>query len=466
MHNSDLKKLVRKVDERVLNALPIQESDRKKYIRRINKLKRDPIGFLRGSFNKRSFQVRKLLPVKYIGSSTFTVVSAVYNVEEYLDDYFESLVNQTLSFKSSIRVILVDDGSTDDSAAIIKKWQKKYPHNITYFYKENGGQASARNLGLSHVKTEWVTFIDPDDRIDISFFHNIDKVIVRNSSVRILSTYIKLLSEDGVTVRDKHPLRHRFISDTVVFEINEIGSYINLSAASTIFNYNIISKYDLKFDEKLNVSFEDAKFIFNYISYLNSGLLIHVTKSIYFYRKHRQSTTALSWVDKRKYTDTFKYGYLDSLEMCREFPNLETLIKNTVLYDINNYLNFLLDKPESLYFLGDEVAIFYELLVLTIREIDNERLVLESNISYVNKAFILYYMRKGINSFLFLPTSYNNQKGSLYCVFREKCVAMEFIRINGVSETEYSLSLYCIGSDKLTLIGFEKSNLSKLVINI
>jgi glycosyltransferase involved in cell wall biosynthesis len=58
------------------------------------------------------------------------------------------LVNQTLDFKKHIFLVLVDDGSPDNSAEIIKKWQKQYPDNITYVKKENGGQASARNFGV------------------------------------------------------------------------------------------------------------------------------------------------------------------------------------------------------------------------------------------------------------------------------------------------------------------------------
>ena len=70
-------------------------------------------------------------PNTYRSSQTYTVVTAVYNVEAYLDDFFTSLYNQTM-FKESIRVIAVDDGSTDLSAEIIKRWQDRWPGAITY----------------------------------------------------------------------------------------------------------------------------------------------------------------------------------------------------------------------------------------------------------------------------------------------------------------------------------------------
>ncbi|EGG1814018.1 glycosyltransferase family 2 protein, partial [Campylobacter coli] len=121
-------------------------------------------------------------PKKHKGFTQYAIISAVYNVEKYLDDYFKSIINQRLDFKKNIFMILVDDGSIDNSANIIKKYQKKYPKNIVYLYKENGGQASARNLGLKYIqennyKTPWVTFTDPDDFLDRNYFYEVDKFL-------------------------------------------------------------------------------------------------------------------------------------------------------------------------------------------------------------------------------------------------------------------------------------------------
>ena len=124
--------------------------------KKLKKLKENPTAFFVDAFNKKAFPIKnalkKLKPKKYQGFSKYAIVSAVYNVEKYLDDYFKSILNQRLDFKNNILIICVDDGSTDNSAKIIKKYQKKYPQNIFYLYKENGGQASARNLGLEFLK--------------------------------------------------------------------------------------------------------------------------------------------------------------------------------------------------------------------------------------------------------------------------------------------------------------------------
>ena len=132
--------------------------------KKINKLFKNPKLFFKDMYLKRSLQLKSLLPVKKNhGNNSFTVITAVYNVEKYLDQYFRSLTKQSLDFVQNITLILVDDGSSDSSAIIIKKWQAKYPNNIHYFYKENGGQASARNLGIQYATGDWLTFIDPDD---------------------------------------------------------------------------------------------------------------------------------------------------------------------------------------------------------------------------------------------------------------------------------------------------------------
>ncbi|EJF0760435.1 glycosyltransferase, partial [Campylobacter coli] len=122
--------------------------------RKLQKLKRNPKLFFKDAIEKRFLSLnntyKKYLPKKNKAFTQYTIISAVYNVEKYLDDYFKSIINQRLDFKKNIFIILVDDGSTDNSAQIIKTYQKKYPKNIIYLYKENGGQASARNLGLKY----------------------------------------------------------------------------------------------------------------------------------------------------------------------------------------------------------------------------------------------------------------------------------------------------------------------------
>ncbi len=124
--------------------------------RKMAKLKRDPKLFFKDAIRNRIHTVQKIAsafaPKKFKGYQKYIIISAVYNVEKYLKAYFNSFIHQRLDFENNILLILVDDGSTDTSASIIKKYQSKYPKNIIYLHKENGGQASARNLGLEYLK--------------------------------------------------------------------------------------------------------------------------------------------------------------------------------------------------------------------------------------------------------------------------------------------------------------------------
>ncbi|MBZ7990159.1 glycosyltransferase family 2 protein, partial [Campylobacter sp. RM12635] len=160
------------------------------FFKKVKKLFKDPELFFHDyNIKKRAKNnlIIKKLGNSHIPYSTYTIVSAVYNVEKYLDDFFTSIINQSIGFEKSIQLIMVDDGSSDNSANIIKRYQKLYPNNITYIYKENGGQASARNLGLKYVKTPWVTFADPDDFLDKDYFKNIDIEISKNNNLAMVS---------------------------------------------------------------------------------------------------------------------------------------------------------------------------------------------------------------------------------------------------------------------------------------
>ena len=91
-----------------------------------------------------------------------SVIVPVYNVEKYLEKCLDSLVKQTLK---DIEIIVVDDGSLDNSSKIIDKYSKKYK-NVVGYKKKNGGLSDARNYGLKYARGEYISFVDSDDYID------------------------------------------------------------------------------------------------------------------------------------------------------------------------------------------------------------------------------------------------------------------------------------------------------------
>ena len=88
-----------------------------------------------------------------------SIIVPVYNTSKYLNRCIDSLVNQTYK---NIEILLVDDGSTDNSRQMCSKWAEK-DSRIVCLHKENGGQASARNMGLDHATGDYIAFVDSDD---------------------------------------------------------------------------------------------------------------------------------------------------------------------------------------------------------------------------------------------------------------------------------------------------------------
>lgn len=132
-----------------------------------------------------------------------SVIIPVYNIEKYLGQCLETVCNQTLK---EIQVIAVDDGSTDGSAAICRKMLEKYPGKLEYYYKENGGSASARNLGLEHARGEYIGFIDSDDWVEPDMFEkmyntalqqNVDMVFCRTFEEECPGAYEYIFPREG-----------------------------------------------------------------------------------------------------------------------------------------------------------------------------------------------------------------------------------------------------------------------------
>ena len=92
-------------------------------------------------------------------SGLISVIVPVHNGEAFLSDCLESLVRQTWR---QLEILVIDDGSTDGSAALCRRWQEK-DGRIRFFQKENGGVSSARNLGLEMARGEYAAFVDADD---------------------------------------------------------------------------------------------------------------------------------------------------------------------------------------------------------------------------------------------------------------------------------------------------------------
>jgi glycosyltransferase involved in cell wall biosynthesis len=211
-----------------------------------------------------------------------SVIVPVYKVEEYIDKCLDSLVHQTLK---EIEIIVVNDGSPDNSEKIIKNYEKKYK-NIKYFIKENGGLSDARNYGLKKAKGEYIAFLDSDDYVSFDMYEKMYlKAKEKDYDMVVCDiNYIypnKILRVDCGINNDTYDIK---------------GTYLNIHPAA----WNKIFKSDLFKNEiyfKKGVWFEDVEFIYRMLPYIKSIGVIHEPFNQYVQR----SGSITSTVDKRIY---------------------------------------------------------------------------------------------------------------------------------------------------------------------
>lgn len=285
----------------------------------------------------------------YSSKHSYSVVSAVYNVEKYLDDFLSNMVSQTIQ-KDCLQLILVDDGSTDESSDKIAGWMTRYPNLIEYVRKENGGQASARNVGLDCVTGDWVTFIDPDDYVSRSYFEEVDKAISNHPDLLFATCRIVYLNESKGEFVDKHPLRAEFNKDLSLFNIDDDYMPITLATNKSFFLTSAVKEAGVRFDTRIKPNFEDAHFLNRYLLLQDKGRAAYLRKSIYYYRKREDGTSTLdsAWSSPDKFSTVLLRGKLDLLEQAfREKGYVPFFIQKTILYDLQWYFKSLVGHEEK-----------------------------------------------------------------------------------------------------------------------
>ena len=159
-----------------------------------------------------------------------SVIVPVYNVEKYIDKCLDSLVNQTLK---DIEIIVVNDGSPDNSQKIIDKYVKKYPNKVKSFIKENGGQGSARNLGMEYAKGEYISFVDSDDWIDFDALEKMYDLAKKEKSDIVIC--------DMIDHYPDYEIYHNCTKYNSVFEVTP-SACNKIFKRSTIKDFNFLSK--------------------------------------------------------------------------------------------------------------------------------------------------------------------------------------------------------------------------------
>ena len=204
----------------------------------------------------------------------YSVIIPVYNSEKTIKRCIDSI---TLQNRSDVEIIVINDGSTDESESICKALQNEH-ENIIYIHQENGGVSSARNLGLSVATGEFVMFVDSDDYVDNQCFNIIDKHTESDADFYqfgfsiVANELVKETREFSECVVNTSSERETFISGSVV------KRSIN-SPCSKIFKRKIICDKKLRFCEELS-SGEDLTFVFTFLLFADK--IERLTDKIYF----------------------------------------------------------------------------------------------------------------------------------------------------------------------------------------
>ncbi len=127
----------------------------------------------------------------------FSIVIPVYNVEKYIDKCLNSIINQTYK---NFEVIIVNDGTKDNSQQIIDEYVKK-DNRFKSYKKENGGLSDARNYGIKYATGDYLVLIDSDDYIDLDYLERVNQVLISNKNIDLIKIKIRLVDDLGNLIR-------------------------------------------------------------------------------------------------------------------------------------------------------------------------------------------------------------------------------------------------------------------------
>lgn len=186
-----------------------------------------------------------------------SVIVPVYKVEKYIERCVESLLKQTLQ---DIEIILVDDGSPDNSGIICDKMQAA-DKRIKVVHKSNGGLSSARNAGLQIATGEYVGFVDSDDDVELDMYEKMYTIAKHENVDFVMSDYMRVLESGKVYLKtleiasgryDKEKIRKEIYPQLIMGENLDYGPL--LSVWHCLYRKEFLDKYQLHFDEEVRWS--------------------------------------------------------------------------------------------------------------------------------------------------------------------------------------------------------------------
>lgn len=182
-----------------------------------------------------------------------SVIVPIYNVEKYLEKCINSLLSQTLE---DIQIILVNDGSKDNSGNIAKEYEKNNKDRVIYVEKANGGLSDARNYGLKYATGDFVAFLDSDDYIEKNAYEEMYNKAIEENADYVECDFIWEFP-NKIRVDKQYPYKNK----------KEMLSFVRVVAWNKLIKRQLITDNNLEFPKGLR--YEDVEFTYKLIPFIN-----------------------------------------------------------------------------------------------------------------------------------------------------------------------------------------------------
>lgn len=224
-----------------------------------------------------------------------SVIIPVYNAEKYLSACIESVLNQTLE---DFEIILVDDGSTDNSKVILKSYEN-IDKRVRIFHQQNSGPSKARNVGISYAKGNYIVFVDADDYIDRNYLkeaynfmkkYNCDLIIGSWKAIYINAELLNGVNTGNsriLSTPDTYELISILLSDNKMCQVADLLTVSISGPIAKLYKKDLIDQYYLRFPENLRYA-EDV--LFN-LQYLFKCSKVYIADDVWYFSNRNQGST-------------------------------------------------------------------------------------------------------------------------------------------------------------------------------
>lgn len=270
-----------------------------------------------------------------MNNGLLSIIVPVYNVEKYLDRCMESLLNQTYQNKE---IILIDDGSTDDSGLICDRYNSKYPF-VYVIHKKNGWQGEARNFGLDISKGEYVAFVDPDDWIEPDGCQKLIQELDRTESDFVIGEFIIEYDDRTVMPSDYSKLEMNGY-EAAFYNLNRKYLCTN-SSCNKIFRRDFIGEQRFPLKKK----FEDTYFVQNAVLKAEK---VYKTGIPYYHHYQRKGSTTHHSFTQWHFHLVEAYELFDK-KIGNTYPKLQPFSRARLAQNAIDYINAALSDGSSNY---------------------------------------------------------------------------------------------------------------------